>query len=176
MNDAATVTGTPAATYVVEGREYRFHPLTFQDHGELQAWLDRQQPDPFGILERVLAARSFPIEVQKFLARSALELASRHRVLLGTPEADALLGSTEGQVMQAWLSLRHGDPSLTLERAREVLVRIGALARSRALASAGVLTAAGEEDPSDPKAPPAPGPASPAATSRSTGSESTTCS
>lgn len=148
MNDLSSLNGK-GSTITVDGTEYRLHPLTLDDHGDLQAWVDKQQPDPFVIVAQQIDSGRFSLEVQKFLARSALEVATRNRVLLGSPEADALLATGPGECEIFYLSLRKGDPTMTRERARAVYMQLGAQLRARAVSAADVIRG----DEPDPKAP-----------------------
>ena len=46
-NDPASVTGKAWAPLTIEGKTHKVYPLTFDDLGELQAWVNAQIPDPF---------------------------------------------------------------------------------------------------------------------------------
>lgn len=148
MNDLATLNGK-GQTITADGREYRCLPLTLDDHGDLQAWIDTQQLDPFEVVSHQIESRAIPIEVQKFLYRSALELSTRNRVLIGSPEANALLDSAAGEREILYLSIRKGDPTFTRAQAAEVYTQLREAARLKALGAADVMR--GEAD--DPKAP-----------------------
>lgn len=140
MNDAATVFGKPTAV-TVGGKTYQFHPTSFDDHGDVQTWLDEQQKDPFAIVQEQIAKGRFSVEIQKYMVKSALELASRSRVLVGSPEADALLDSVEGKAFLIYLSIKKGDPKFKPEQAVELLRQLDHEARTKAIAAADVLRA-----------------------------------
>jgi hypothetical protein len=159
MNDLASLNGK-GQLIKVDGREYRILPLTLDDHGDLLEWLDRQRPDPIEAANRAIARgrlvvaedgterrEPYPVDMQKFLLRAALETAARERILIGSPEADALLGSALGEREVLYLSLRKSDPSITRARAAEIYDKLRDESRARALDGADVMRA-----PIDPKA------------------------
>jgi hypothetical protein len=144
MNDAATVMNRPRPLRVGD-EEYQLHPMNFDDHGDVQRWLDDQIRDPLEIVRKSIEAGNFPQEIQKYMIRSAIEVAARGRILIGTPEADALLDSIEGKALMLHLSIRKGDPKFTFDRAMGLLRKMDEVARAKAVAAADVLRA--DEDP-----------------------------
>ncbi len=115
MNDPATLNGAPRSL-TVAGVTYQVHPLTFADLGELQIWIEAQYPDPITVAAAALA--KLPTSLHKHLTTAALELASRPKPRLGTPEADRLLLSPEGFGELLRITIQKGDPSFTREQAR----------------------------------------------------------
>jgi hypothetical protein len=112
MNDLTTLTARPRPM-VVGGVTYMIHPLTLSDYGDLQAWVDRQYPDPLEIVSRAIEKGSYNITQQQFMIRTAIEQATRARNLIGTPEVDELLLSMEGYKAILVLSIKKGDPNFT---------------------------------------------------------------
>lgn|SRR5574343_18998 len=119
MNDLASLTAQPMPLRV-GGKEYKVYPLTFSDLGALQAWVDAQFPSPFELANKAIAAGNYNVEQQKFLLKSALELAAKSRRLIGTPEADELLMSSEGYKQVLVLAIRKGDPGFSDKDAEEL--------------------------------------------------------
>jgi hypothetical protein len=151
MNDMATLMGKPTPLKVGD-EVYQIFPLTFDDHGDVQRWLDAQQRDPFAIVQEQIATGRFSVEVQKFMVKSALEIAARSRVFIGSPEADGILESIEGRAFLLYLSIRKGDPKFTAEKAMGLLRKMDQLTRDQALAAADVMQAEDVEDEGkDPK-------------------------
>jgi hypothetical protein len=149
MNDLATLNGTPKPV-TIGGRAYRIHPLTLADHGDVQRWLDEQQEGRvFEALERQTAKGALPMEILKYLARSALEVLSRNRILVGTPEADELLKTPEGVAEQLYLGIRKGDPQFTRQEAIALVRAENGEALARAVEAADVF---GADDPKSPEA------------------------
>lgn len=112
MNNIATLTAQPQFLRI-DDKEYRIHPLTFADLGELQTWIDAQFPDPFEVVSKAIKSGNFNYAQQQFMLDKAIEKATRPRHLLGSPEADELLLSVEGYKQVLLLSIRKGDPSFT---------------------------------------------------------------
>lgn len=123
MNDLATLTAQPQ-TLLVDGKEYKVHPLTFADLGELQSWIDKQFPDPFDAVSRAIKSGNFNYAQQQFMLDKAIEKAMKPRHLIGTPEADELLLSVEGYKKIMTLSIRKGDPSFTEKEADELFTKM----------------------------------------------------
>lgn len=170
MNDLASLNAKPV-TVKSGGKEYQVHPLTIDDHGDVQRWIDDQQETRiFEALERQTAKGSLPVEIQKYMARSALDILARNRILIGTPEADELLHSVDGKVYLTYLSIKKGDPAFTEADAKALVKREQAEAMARITEAADVIGA------DDPKSKPAGGSRTRAgrSQSRSTGGDSTT--
>lgn len=123
MNDLATLTAQPQSL-VVDGKEYRIHPLTFSDLGELQSWIDGQFPDPFDAVSKAIKSGNFNYAQQQFMLDKAIEKAMKPRHLIGTIEADELLMSVEGYKQILTLSIRKGDPSFTEKDADELFTKM----------------------------------------------------
>lgn len=131
-NSLADLTGQPMRLRVAvrdeagdptgETLEYRVHPLDFGDIGALQRWIDAQSPDPYesaweAIARQDAKGKPFNVAQQQFLLKNAAELAMRPANLIGTPEADRLLLSTEGLRQIILAGIRKGDPSFDGEAA-----------------------------------------------------------
>jgi hypothetical protein len=106
--------------------EYRVSPLTYEDHGTLQRWVDAQFPNPFDqAWEAIQRARAkgqpFNVTQEQFLLKNAQELAARSRHPIGTPEADRLLWSDEGVKQILLVAIRKGDPSFDESKAAELV-------------------------------------------------------
>ena len=135
MDNLATLTARPQRIDF-GGEEHDVHPLTFEDFGTLQGWVDRQFGDPFEAVNR--ARREGPSDRRRRLGRlralhrgAAAILAQdrpgderQGRHPIGTPEADAKLLSLEGLKEQLFLSIRKGDPAFTREDAARIYRRL----------------------------------------------------
>jgi hypothetical protein len=99
MNDLATLNGK-GPTITLDGREFRIAPLNFDDQGELQVWIDRQQRDPFAIVDEQIKSGRFSVEVQKFLAKSALEMARKSAPDLTRESLRELVGKEEERAFE----------------------------------------------------------------------------
>jgi len=106
-----TLTAAPM-TIDIGGRPLRIAPLTLADLGMLQAWVNAQLPDPVAIARRL--AEGFPPEVQSEVLREAYRDAreSKRSAALGTLEADAILGTTDGLAEVLALGLRKHQPEM----------------------------------------------------------------
>lgn len=109
-----------------ETLEYLVHPLDFSDIGALQRWIDQQFPDPYesaweAIRRQESNGKPFNVAQQQFILKNAAELALRPANLIGTPEADRLLLSTEGLRQIILAGIRKGDPSFDEEKADRLL-------------------------------------------------------
>ena len=164
MNSLADLTSAPVRLRVArkdeqgqptgEVVEYWIHPLTFADHGALQRWVDEQFPDPFeaawmAIQRQRDKGQPFNVAQEQFLLKTAAELAIRPRHLIGTPEADALLMSTEGLKRIILEGIRKGDPSFDLAAADRLVRDLSQLDLLRAYAATQM-----DLIMSDPKVPP----------------------
>src|SRR4051794_27592650 len=117
--DLATLTNTPR-TLTVDGRDYRIHPLTLNDLGELQEWVNTQLPDPVEAIADSPGFKRLPPEAQKYAIRCAVELASKGKRRLGSPEATELINSTDGVCQLLFLTIKRGDPAFTQDDARKL--------------------------------------------------------
>ena len=124
------------------------HPLTINDLGGLQKWVDDQFPCPIALAKAAIDRGNFNVAQQQYLLKTALEQASRPKHLIGTPEADALLFSTEGIKQVMLLAIRKGDPGFPEERIAEVVAAMNQIDISRTFAATGLDMVA-----ADPKAP-----------------------
>src|SRR5438067_1777413 len=128
MNDIASLTAQPVIIRVEvkdeqgqptgEVLEYQVYPLKISDYGELQAWINRQFPDPFDsawkAIEQARAReRPFNVAQEQFLLKNAAELALRPEHKIGTTEATELLMSAEGTIQYLMVSIRKGDPEFS---------------------------------------------------------------
>ena len=172
MNDLASLNGKPRILRV-DGREYRFYPLTLDDLGELQAWVDSVTPDPFAIAHDQINSGRFTVDQGKHILRIAMEMSAKGAPKLGTDEADALLQSSDGVKQVLFLAIRKGEPTFTMADAVALFRKVtqadvAALFRKSGLIEAGIT--GGTPDPK------APGGLTPTSTedSLSTGGKSTT--
>jgi len=147
VDDLATLTAQPKPLNI-GGKTYQVHPLTLNDLGAFQAWIDTQFPDPLEIASKKMA--TFPVAAQKHLIAVAMEQAAKGRRLLGTPDADAVAQSIEGVSQLLFLSIRKGDPSFTEADARALFNHLNAGDISRVFGAAGVMASTDEAD-DDPK-------------------------
>jgi len=142
MNSLASLTSQPSVLRVEakneEGQltgemlEYQVYPFTIEDLGKLQAWIDRQFPDPFDIARNAIdKAKStnnpFTYTQEQFLLKNAAELAMRPRNLIGTPEADALLGSSGACLEILMISIRKGDPTFDEDKSKQLIRSLTAM-------------------------------------------------
>jgi hypothetical protein len=112
MNSLSNLTAQPRKL-TVAGQSYDLHPLTLDDLGQLQAWIDGQFPDPFEVIRDAIARNNYTVAQQQYLFGQAMEMATRPRRLIGTPEADRLLQSLDGTKKLLTLSIRKGRPEFT---------------------------------------------------------------
>jgi hypothetical protein len=162
MNDLASLTGAPKVLRV-GGRDYAFHPFAFEDFGYLQEWIDRQFDDPVDLATVAIdrgrlvvrdgkrVREPFPVAQQQAMLRTAQELQTRGRHLLGTPEADEKAQSLEGVKEVVYLSVRKGDPAFTREDADRLYKLMGPGDIARVFQATDVDMAVS----GDPKGPPA---------------------
>lgn len=137
MNDLATLTARPGE--LVAGDEaHPMAPLTLDDWGELQAWVDRQFPDPFDAVDafltrRAAAGRPVPPAQQQHLLTAAVEASGRPKRLVGTPEADEVLRSAEGMIETIFLGVRRAEPGFTRAAARAFYAKLSVVQLHKAL-------------------------------------------
>lgn len=124
LNDVATLAGVKRTPLVIGGETYDVYPLTIEDYGELQNWLDTQYPDPLAIAAEEMRLGRFNHPQQQFLLRTAMELKAKARVKIGSPEASEQLQSVEGTTEALYLSIRRGRPSFTREEATALFNRL----------------------------------------------------
>ncbi len=149
-NDFATLSGS-ARPLSVAGTTYHVHPLTLGDYGKLQAWLETQIPDPVAVAVRNCTA-DVPISLQKHMISEALAIASKPRLKLGTPEADAIINSFGGVCEVLILSIQKGDPTFSREDAERLFNSMTAADLSRAFTYSAVDMVMSGEGGTDPKA------------------------
>lgn len=165
MNDIATLTGQAARSIRVDGQAYDLHPLTLDDYGRLQAWVDRQFPDPFDVVSAQIergrlvvdadgneSRVPYPMAQQQYMLKLALEQASQGRRLIGTPEADTKVQATEGVQEMMFLSITKGRPAFTRAECKALFARL-------TVAQVAAIFSATNADMvlGDPKAPGTPG-------------------
>lgn len=137
LNDVASLTGAPR-TLRLGGESTLVYPLTIEDLGTLQTWVDDQFPDPFEIAAREIdrgrlvfdaqgkpSREPYPVAQQQFLLKTAMELREKGRRLIGTPEADSKLHSVEGMKQLLLVSIRKGDPTFDEAAAAELYRKMG---------------------------------------------------
>jgi hypothetical protein len=119
-NDLASLTAAPRPL-TIGGKTYQVRPLTIDDYGRLQAWLDAQWPDPFDAVNAEIARREYSPAQQKHLLTSALELATRPKPKIGSDEAEPVVSSAKGVAQILYLAIRRDDPSFTVADAEAIL-------------------------------------------------------
>ena len=73
-----------AKEVIVSGKTYRIYPLAFEEMGDLQNWIDRQQRNHvMAAVEEAVERGKLPIDVLKFMSMAALEVLARNRIALG---------------------------------------------------------------------------------------------
>lgn len=106
----------------VNGKTYKVYPLTLEDMGEVQQWMDQQLEDRLmAMVARQIAAGTFTVEIQKYMIHSAMETAARNRIMLGSPEGDAFMSSMEAIQYLTWFSLKKGDPNISMDEVRAIM-------------------------------------------------------
>jgi hypothetical protein len=119
-NDLATLTAA-ARPVPIGGKVYLVRPLTIDDYGALQAWLDAQWPDPFDVVNDQVSRREYSPAQQRHMLSAALELATRPRPKLGSDDAEPLVSSPAGVAQVLYLTIRRDDPTFTLAAATALL-------------------------------------------------------
>lgn len=154
VNDIATLTATPR-TVKLAGRNYSVRPLTLGDYGKLQAWLESQMPDTLGL---VLShcRDGVPVPLQKHMISEALQQASRPRIKLGSPEADAMLATMDGAKQMIRLGISRCDPTFDDAAAQALFEQASAeeLAAAIQVMTADLAFSAGVDEDGNPKAKP----------------------
>lgn len=124
MTSLSNLTAQPKKL-TVGGTDYFLHPLTLDDLGQLQSWIDSQFPDPFQVIGKAIATGNYTVAQQQYLFSQALERSTRPRNLIGTPEADRLLQTVDGMKRMLCLSIRKGRPEFTEEEAEALYRQLG---------------------------------------------------
>lgn len=127
MNHLTEMTRQPRTLRVRVGdedREYAVHPLSIDDLGKLQGWVDAQFPDPFDVVGKAIAAGDYTVTQQQYLLDRAIHRATQPRNMIGTPEADRILFSLEGHCELLKLAIRKGGVEFSDEEAREVYMHL----------------------------------------------------
>jgi hypothetical protein len=140
MNDPAT-TSNAYVEIELAGNTYHLYPLDWNDHGEIQRWLDSHIRNPMDLVRSEHARGGLPIEIMKYMVESGLKVWANARIIVGSNEAKELLASPEGWVFQFYLGVRKGDPKFTLEKANEVARKADEIARQQVLSAANVMGA-----------------------------------
>ena len=131
MNDLATLTGQPVRSLKVDGQAYDLHPLTLDDYGRLQAWVDRQFPDPFDVVSAQIergrlvvdadgneSRVPYPMAQQQYMLRSGARTVEPGPAADRHAEADAKVQATEGVQEMMFLSITKGRPAFTPTQGR----------------------------------------------------------
>jgi hypothetical protein len=125
MNSLSALTRQPRPLNVAGIDEvYELHPLTIDDLGQLQGWIDSQFPDPFEVVSKAISRGNYTVPQQQYLLRVAVESASRPAHPIGTPEADQLLGSLAGLQELLKLSIRKSRPEFSDEDAKRLYMHL----------------------------------------------------
>lgn len=125
MGEFSEATDQPVP-FEFEGVTYGIHPMTLKDFGFIESWLDdqvnRQVPGAYDGLKELLPG--LPIPSQQFLLREIAQQAGRRKTCpIASPEADALLSSYAGATELFHVRVRRGDPTMTREKAAEIVGR-----------------------------------------------------
>jgi hypothetical protein len=120
----ASLTAQPRKL-TVAGQDYLLHPLTLDDLGQLQGWIDSHFPDPFQVVGKAIATGNYNVAQQQYLLSQALERSIRPKNLIGTPDADRLLQTVDGTVQMLLLSIRKGRPEFSQSEAAELTRQLG---------------------------------------------------
>lgn len=145
----AGLTGQPRP-FSANGADYRLHKLDAGDLGKVQAWCDRQRPDPFAVVATQLGIGRFNAAQEKYLLAEAIRQASEPKPRLGSAECGEMITSYEGFAYVFFLSVSKGDPAFTEEKAAEAIRGFNA-AHILAITDALSLDLI-KGDPDDPKA------------------------
>lgn len=110
----AEATAAPADISLA-GETYRMSPLTDQDLGEIDRWLQSRVLD--------IARASITSAMTETERRDTMDAAMRHAssISMSTPEGVRVMNSLDGTAMLIWLGLRHNHPDLTRQQVREKL-------------------------------------------------------
>lgn len=133
MNDAENVMNRGKIQRFGD-EEVVMYPLDFDDHGDIQAWLDGQVKNPMDLIRNELARGGLPMAVQQYMVKSAIEVWARTRILVGTVEAEEHLNTINGKAFQLYLSVKKGNPDFTLEMAMNLLRKEDQRVRDEAIA------------------------------------------
>lgn len=126
VNDLKILTAQPQP--IVLGDEtYMAHPLTVDDWGEVQAWLDAQHKNPFTVVKAAIAEGGFSMAIQQYMINQALDRATKPTCRIGSPEADELLTSMQGYAQILYISIRKGRPEFTVKDAAELAMKLTAI-------------------------------------------------
>jgi hypothetical protein len=120
----AQLTGQPKKL-TAGGKDYLIYPLTLDDLGKLQSWIDGHFPDPFAVIGKAIERGAYTVPQQQYLMQQALSLSVRPQRLIGTPEADSLLQSVDGIKQLLLLSIRKGRPEFSEADAAELFAAMG---------------------------------------------------
>jgi hypothetical protein len=153
MNSISALSGQPRPLSV-GGQTYQLYPLTLEDLGQLQGWVDSHFPDPFATVQAAIANGNFNVTQQQFLLKLAVDASVRPRNLIGTPAADQLLQSVEGIKRLLVLSIRKGRPDFSDDDAAQLCQQLGLGDVQAAFAVTGV--SAVMADPKEPRTTPRP--------------------
>lgn len=115
--DLQRVTAAPEMFTSEDGREFMVYPLSFRDWGTIEGWMR----------EKIIAAAmgavrdpSLTDDQKALVIREVTKEASR--INMRSPEArEGLMDSLEGMFRITYLSLRKGNPKLTLDALEEML-------------------------------------------------------
>jgi hypothetical protein len=150
-DNLATLHNRPAILAAPDGEERPQADLTLNDLGDLQQWAVAQQPDPFAIAREQLAAGDYSMEQERFILRTAMEVAaSRRPPELNSPEFRAAVNGPGGTREMIWLSLRAADPTLSRTVALAFIAKLDEAAIAQAVSRITVREMFG--GPSGPKA------------------------
>jgi hypothetical protein len=123
----ASLTAQPKplkVTIAGEERTYLIYPLTIDDLGQLQSWVDSQFPDPFAIVGAAIDKGNYTVPQQQYLMERALALASQPNHLIGSPEADRVLFTLPGHCELLKLAIRKGGVEFSDDEAKELYLHL----------------------------------------------------
>jgi hypothetical protein len=113
-------------------KTYRFPRLTLDGLRRLQAWIDANAPSPLQVT--ALHLHGVPEDVARRALDQALEATDRWAPpRIGTPEAEALLGSMDGLRQVVATMLRSGQPGIADAEVDAVVAQLDGPAIGRIL-------------------------------------------
>lgn len=112
MSDALSAITAPSHLVTIGGTPYRVSPLSYNLLGELEAWINRQLPDPIAMAKKM--AEGLPDKQAEAVIMEGFRMAMLGPVRIQSPEAARVIESPAGGSYVLWLSLRTHQPNLML--------------------------------------------------------------
>ena len=131
-----TLFATPIKLRVGD-REFSMHPLRFQELATLQSWVDSQYRNPLEVAREDFKRDPdyWNMTRQEFMLKEAHKRAIEGPPKIGTPSADTLLLTPEGNAQALFLSVSRGDHSFTIDDARSIVTAINSGDQSEILSA-----------------------------------------